>query len=331
MVCVGVVLCVVIATPFLSALTWAFALAVVAGPFHHRLESRLGWPNVAAGISVLLVTLLIFIPASLIAWQVGVQANQSLARVQGMVSAGALREVAAQFPGGARFYDAVASGAVSPASIVPTVQQQAGAWISSVTAALFQIAVALFSLFFLLRDRDSVLRAVRGYLPLSSTEADYLLERVRSMTHATIFGSVVCAATQGVLGGSMFAILGIPGALQWAVVMALLALIPSSGAFLIWLPAAVILALRDDWMRASILAGWGLLVVGTIDNLLYPYLVGKEMQLHTLTVFLAVVGGIIVFGAAGLVLGPVIVAATMATYEIVQKRAHGKQLRETEA
>ncbi len=113
--------------------------------------------------------------------------------------------------------------------------------------------------------------------------------------------------------------------------MALLALVPSSGAFLIWLPTAAVLAIRGDWTRASILAGWGVLVVGTIDNLLYPYLVGKEMQLHTLTVFLAVVGGLIVFGAAGLVLGPVTVAATMAMHEIVQKRTRGRRLQKAQA
>jgi predicted PurR-regulated permease PerM len=102
--------------------------------------------------------------------------------------------------------------------------------------------------------------------------------------------------------------------------MAMLALIPSSGAFFIWLPAAAFLAFQGDWTRAAILAGWGVLVVGSIDNLLYPHLVGKEMHLHTLTVFLSVVGGLFVFGAAGLVLGPVIVAATMAMHEILRQR-----------
>lgn len=327
MASIGVALCAVIAAPFLSALTWAFALAVIAGPFHGKLEARLGWPNLAAGLSVLAVTLLIFIPTGVIGWLVGAQANESFQRMQTVVTADSIKDMVSQLPGGARLYDAVVSGQVSAGSLVPGVQQQASAWVSSVTAALFQVTVALFSLFFLLRDRTIVLAAVRSYLPLSRRESDFLLERVRSMTHATLYGSLTCAAIQGTLGGLMFALLGIPGSLLWGVVMALVALVPSAGAFVIWLPTAAVLAFQGDWTRAAILAGWGVLVVGTIDNLLYPYLVGKEMQLHTLTVFLAVVGGLIVFGAAGLVLGPVIVAATMAMHEIVQKRARGRQLK----
>jgi predicted PurR-regulated permease PerM len=320
MVCVGVVLCALIAAPFLSALTWAFALAVLAGPFHQRLEGKLGRPGLAALLSVLILTLVILIPTGVIVWLVGVQANQGFQRIQEEISAGSIRDMASHLPGGARLYDALMSGEATGTSLGPAVQQTAGAWLSAATAALLQMAVALFALFFLLRDRAAVLGAVRHYLPLSAREADQVFTRVRAITHATLYGTFVCAAIQGVLGGLMFWFLGIPGTLLWAVAMAMLSLIPSSGAFFIWLPAAVILAFQGDWTRAAILAGWGVLVVGTIDNLLYPHLVGKEMHLHTLTVFLAVVGGLFVFGAAGLVLGPVIVAATMAMHEILRAR-----------
>jgi len=321
MVCVGVVLCALIAAPFLSALTWAFALAVLALPLHHRLERKVGRPGVAALLSVVIVTLLIFIPTAVIVWLVGIQANEGFERIQREITGGAVRDIAAQLPGGARLYDAIVSGDATGTSLGPAVQQQASAWLSAMAQALFQIAVALFALFFLLRDRQAVLRALRHYLPLSAAEADYLFRRVRDITHATLYGNFVCSAIQGTLGGLIFWLLGIPGVLLWGVAMAMLSLIPSSGAFFIWLPAAVILAVRGDWTRASILAAWGTVVVGTIDNLLYPYLVGREMHLHTLAVFLAVVGGLIAFGAAGLVLGPVVVAATMAMHEILQARA----------
>jgi predicted PurR-regulated permease PerM len=119
----------------------------------------------------------------------------------------------------------------------------------------------------------------------------------------------------------MFALVGIPGALLWGVAMALLSLIPSAGAFLIWIPAAVVLAAQGDWTRATVVGVWGALAVSTIDNVLYPWLVGQEVRLHTLVVFLAVVGGLIVFGAVGLVLGPVTAAATIAMLEIVRKRS----------
>jgi predicted PurR-regulated permease PerM len=102
--------------------------------------------------------------------------------------------------------------------------------------------------------------------------------------------------------------------------MALLSLIPSAGSFVIWIPAAIVLATQGEWWRAVLLAGWGTLVVGTIDNILYPWLVGHETRLHTLVVFLAVVGGLLVFGAAGIVLGPVAAAATVTLLDILKAR-----------
>lgn len=326
LVVIGVVLCALIAAPFLSALTWAFALSVVAMPLHERIEARVKKPNIAAGFSVLVVTLLIFVPAGLVAWQVGVQAQEYLGELQSQVDAGALRDLAARVPGGTRIYDAVLGGETSPAETLVPQARQAGSWVASAGAVLFQTAVALFSLFFLLRDRAMVVKAARHYMPLTRAEANQFLERIRSVTHATLFGTVVTSTIQGVLGGLIFALLGIPGALLWGVVMALLSLIPSAGAFVIWLPAAVILAVRGEWGKAAILGGWGALVVGTIDNILYPWLVGKEVQMHTLTIFLAVVGGLFVFGAPGLVLGPLIVAATMALLDIVRARERRRQI-----
>ena len=157
---------------------------------------------------------------------------------------------------------------------------------------------------------------------MTPSEATYFFERIRSMAHATIYGSLTTAIVQGTLGGLMFAILGIRGALLWGAVMALLSMIPSAGAFVVWIPAAIVLALQGDWVRATILVGWGTLVVGTIDNVLYPWLVGQQVRMHQLAVFVAVVGGLLAFGAAGLVLGPVIAAATLALLDIVQQRAH---------
>jgi predicted PurR-regulated permease PerM len=318
----GIALCAWIAMPFVSALTWAFALAVVAAPFHRRVEARLGHPNIAAAVSVLAVTLLLLIPTMVVAWQVGWRASQDLGRVEEQVNAGALRNLARQVPGGTRIYDAVVSSKGTGSSLVPKVEQQAGAWVASAISAAFQTLVAIFALFFLLRDRTAVIATVRSYLPLSTSEATYFFERLRTMTHATLYGTVVTALIQGTLGGLMFAFIGIPGALLWAVVMALLSLIPSAGSFVIWIPTAIVLAVRGDWGRATILAAWGTLVVSTIDNVIYPWLVGKEARLHTLAVFIALVGGLIVFGAAGLVLGPVLAAATVALLDILRRRAH---------
>jgi predicted PurR-regulated permease PerM len=317
---VGIAVCAWIATPFVSALTWAFALAVVAAPLHDRIERRLRRPGLAAGTSVLLVTLLLLIPTMITAWQVGVQVSEGLEQMQQQLEAGALKDIAARVPGGTRIYEMVMSDKGSATSLVPTVQQQAGAWLATTISVVFQVLVAAFALFFLLRDRSAVLATIRSYLPMTGPEATLFLDRIRLMTHATIYGTVVTALIQGTLGGIMFAIVGIPAAFLWGVVMALLSLIPSAGSFVIWIPAAIVLATQGEWWRAVLLAGWGTLVVGTIDNILYPWLVGHETRLHTLVVFLAVVGGLLVFGAAGIVLGPVAAAATVTLLDILKAR-----------
>jgi predicted PurR-regulated permease PerM len=319
---VGIGICAWIAAPFVSPLTWAFALAVVAAPFHRRVESSIRNPNLAAVVSVLAVTLVLLLPTMFVAWQIGAQASRDLARIQQYLDAGALRELASQIPGGDRIYDALIAKREGPSALVPAANQDAGAWVLSTLFILFQTLVAIFALFFMLRDRNRALSTVRSYLPMTPAESSYFFERIRSMAHATIYGSVTTAIVQGTLGGMMFALLDIRAALLWGAVMALLSMIPSAGAFVIWIPAAVILALQDDWTRAIILVAWGTLVVGTIDNILYPWLVGKEVRIHQLAVFVAIVGGLIAFGAAGLVLGPVVVAATMALLDIVQQRAH---------
>jgi predicted PurR-regulated permease PerM len=107
--------------------------------------------------------------------------------------------------------------------------------------------------------------------------------------------------------------------------MALLALVPNLGAFVVWGPAATLLALSGDWTRALILAVWGALAVGLIDNLLYPFLVGKRMRLNTLLVFYAILGGVFLLGASGIVLGPVIVVVTIALVDVWRRRVRGGQ------
>ena len=318
---VGIAVCAWIAAPFVSPLTWAFALAVVAVPFHRRVEARIRNPNIAAGVSVVTVTLVLLLPTMFVAWQVGVQASRDLGRIQGYLDGGSLRELAGQIPGGGRIYDALVTRREGATSLIPSVEQDAGGWVVSALFIVFQTLVAVFALFFMLRDRHSALATVRSYLPMTSSESGYFLDRIRTMAHATIYGSVTTAIIQGTLGGVMFAFLGIRGAFLWGVVMALLSMIPSAGAFVVWIPAAIILAAQGDWTRAAILIGWGTLVVGTIDNVVYPWLVGKEVRLHQLAVFVAIVGGLLAFGAAGLVLGPVVAAATLALLDIVQQRA----------
>jgi predicted PurR-regulated permease PerM len=186
--------------------------------------------------------------------------------------------------------------------------------------AVVEFLIVLYALFYLLRDRHRILNAVRGWVPLSQAETDEVFERVDDTIWASVYGTLMVAAVQGTLGGVVFWLLGLPAPVLWGVVMGLLAVIPFLGAFVVWAPAAVVLLLQGAWVKALLLTGWGLVVIGLIDNVLYPFLVGKQMRLHTLAVFVAIVGGLAAFGAAGVILGPAIFAVTVALFDVWRRR-----------
>jgi predicted PurR-regulated permease PerM len=156
--------------------------------------------------------------------------------------------------------------------------------------------------------------------PLTPVEMQRLYARVSDTIHATVYGTLAVSSVQGLLGGLMFWWLGLPAPLLWGVVMALLAVVPVVGAFVVWIPAALFLGIEGSWGKALILALWGMLVVGTVDNLLRPILVGNRLKLHTALAFMSVVGGLLLFGPAGLILGPVTLTATMVLLETWSNR-----------
>jgi predicted PurR-regulated permease PerM len=183
-----------------------------------------------------------------------------------------------------------------------------------------QLLITMMCLFFFLRDRHSVLGGLQNLMPLSKTESERIFRRVNDTIHATIFGSLTVALVQGFMGGLMFWFLGLPSPLFWGALMGLLAVVPVLGTFVIWAPTAAWLALQGDWTKAIILVSWGAIAIGLIDNLLYPFLVGNRMRFHTLLVFFSIVGGLSVFGAAGIILGPVLLAVADGLMQIWHAR-----------
>jgi predicted PurR-regulated permease PerM len=141
-----------------------------------------------------------------------------------------------------------------------------------------------------------------------------------------LFGTVIVAIVQGTLGGLIFWILGLPNPLFWGMVMGLLAIIPVLGAFVVWIPAATYLALTGEWWKSAVLVAYGTVVISGIDNVLYPILAGGRLRLHTVVVFIAIVGGLTLFGASGLILGPLIAALTIGLLEIWRARAGRAEL-----
>jgi predicted PurR-regulated permease PerM len=322
----AIYLCYLLALPFLPALAWALALAVVGHPLHRWLAERLRNPNLAAGLAVLLVVVILLVPAFFVVSELVREAAAGVERVQQDGAAGRWRNTVLQNPRLAPLLEWIDRHQ----DVVGELQRTLAARLQDLTGlvsgsvwAVVQMLVALFVLFYFFRDRRTVLRGLRSLLPLSDAEVDQVFARAADTIHATVYGRLVVAGIQGALGGLMFWWLGLPAPVLWGVVMALLSVVPYLGSFIIWGPAAVYLALEGSWASAILLTAWGVVVVGLIDNLLYPVLVGGRLRMHTLTTFIAILGGLTVFGTAGIILGPLIVAISAALVEVWRRRTEG--------
>jgi predicted PurR-regulated permease PerM len=191
------------------------------------------------------------------------------------------------------------------------------------------LILTFYMQFYLLRDRGNSLKALIAYSPLTAAETMRVAYRFAETVRASIFGTIVVGLVQGSLGGLMFWWLGLPTPVFWALVMGVLAIFPFLGAFVVWVPAAVILVLQGEWASAALLSVWGGLIIATVDNLLYPILVGNRLRLHTLATFIGMVGGVILFGVAGIILGPAVIAITQEVIEILKQRSkQGSNLRQ---
>jgi predicted PurR-regulated permease PerM len=314
----GIYLCGLLAAPFLPALAWALALAVLFAPFQKWLESKLAHSGLAAMIAVTVIALIVVVPAVFVAQKLVVQAVKGAQLIESKVSSGEWRRAIEAQPRLAPIADKIEQDLDLQDSVKTLTSWLSTTAGSIVTGSVFQavnFCIIFYLLFFFLRDRRAALHSLRYLSPLSKAEMEQMFERISGTINATVYGTLAVSAIQGVLGGLMFWWLGLPAPLLWGVVMAILAVIPVLGAFVVWVPAVAFLALEGSWGNAVILAVWGMLVVGTIDNLLRPALVGKQLKLHTVVAFISVVGGLMLFGPAGLILGPVALTITTVLLE----------------
>jgi len=316
--------CALIVYPFLAGITGAVVLATVTAKPYDWLKSRLHSPTLSATIALVAVVLIIVLPVSTVLAGLGQNALALANAVRDGSVQRSVDTVLAHHPTvTALLRDTSAKLDLEQATQSATAMLASwlGRVLSNSLAALIQLVIMLFLLFFLYRDRQQAISAVRLLLPLQDRETDYLLGRVADTIYATVLGRLVVASVQATLAGLAYWALGVPAPFLWAMVTLALSFIPGLGAFLVWVPVAVYLGLADHWVKAVILAGWGSLVVSTIDNVLYPILVGSRLRLHTIPIFLSVLGGIALLGVPGLVLGPVVLTIALALLLIWRERS----------
>ena len=316
-------LCYRLAAPFLPALAWALTLAILLAPVQRRLEAKVKYPSVAATINVLMVAVIVVLPATLIGDRLISEAVTGAETITSLVDSGQWRRHLEAYP-----LLAPAGHWIERQFDLPDMVNTVTSWLTNTAASLARESVlqligfvlTFYMLFYFLRDRAAILRALRYYSPLSDTDMSRLYTDVGDTVHATIYGTLVVAVVQGTLGGLMFWWLGLPAPLLWGIVMGVLAVVPVLGAFIVWIPAAIFLLLDGSGGKALLLALWGGIVVGGIDNLLYPMLVGRRLKMHTVIAFVSIVGGLILFGSSGLILGPLLFALTRLLLEVWSRR-----------
>lgn len=308
-----IVMTALLVKPFLPALTWAVVLAVVFARLHRTVAAQLR-PSAAAGVSVAIIALIVVAPLLLVSQRLVTEALSGVTYVQDQIATGGWQVLIDSHPWLRDAYVWLEQQIDLKATLQRVTAAVANLGADAVkqsTGQLFGLVITFYMLFFLLRDRQEARAVLDRLSPFTPGQTDMLVRRACDTINATIYGTLAVAALQGALGGLMFWWLGVPSPVLWGVIMATLSVVPVLGSFVIWAPAAIGLALDDRWSAAAILAAWGVLVIGTADNFLRPLLMGEALRLHTATLFISMIGGLSLFGAAGVVLGPIIVTTTM--------------------
>jgi predicted PurR-regulated permease PerM len=318
-----------ILAPFYGAVLWAVIVAIVFAPLNRWMLQRLrGRRNWAALGALVVIIVLVILPLFVLAASLVREGTRLVQRIQSgeFNVARVFESVVAALPrpvvelldrfdladlGDVQRRLAESAGRVSQylATQVLDVGQ-------NTLTFLVGLAVMLYLAFFFLRDGHLLARKVIHAIPLQGDHKQQLFGKFKTVIRATVKGNVLVAVAQGTLGGLAFWVLGIHGALLWAAVMAILSLLPAVGAGLVWVPAAIyLLATGDTWQGIGLVA-YGVFVIGLVDNVLRPVVVGKETRMPDYVILVSTIGGLAIFGINGFVIGPVIAAMFIAVWDI---------------
>lgn len=315
--------------PFFGSVFWGVVLAILFAPLHRRLRHRLpGRPSAAALITLAAIVLMVLLPLAVIVASLAREGATMYARTQsGELDFGRyfeqivlalpkwVTDLMNQFGFGniAALKQKLTAAIAQGTSLIATQALNIG---QNTFEFVVSFAITVYLVFFLLRDGPALALRINAAIPLDEQDKLDLLRKFTTVIRATVKGNVVVAATQGALGGLAFWFLGVNGALLWAVLMAFLSLLPAVGAGLIWVPVALYFLVTGEVGSGIALIAYGVLVIGLVDNVLRPILVGKDTKMPDYVVLISTLGGMAAFGLNGFVIGPVIAAMFIAVWDI---------------
>jgi predicted PurR-regulated permease PerM len=318
-----------IVTPLWEPLLWAVLLGALLAPWNLRLAQRLGGrTQLASSITTALTVLLFILPVLAAAGAVTAQAAQLLRRIERRVpelSKGTEIDLSRVpwLDSSLAWLDANTSVSLAQLQgwfteglqrLLQVLMKSGGSVVMSALGTVVSFVVMLFVLFFVLRDGPALARQVVRMAPVEQRRRTLLWQHLSDVTRAVFLGIGLTALAQGVLLGVGFWIAGLPSPLVFGVIGVILALIPMVGPALLWVPAAIWLAIQGQHGYAIFLALWGAVVVSLVDNLLRPLLISGRAEVPTLAVFVGVMGGLAAFGFIGLFVGPIVLGLLVALF-----------------
>jgi predicted PurR-regulated permease PerM len=325
--------------PFFGAIFWGTILAILFQPLQRYLAVKFGKRrNLAAfatlGLTIVVVILPLSFVAATLVQEIGLAYTQIKAGQPNFTTyfqqaihalPNSLQTLLGRFgltdiPS---IQQRLTSGAAAISQFVATKAFSIG---QNTFQFVISFGVMLYLVFFLLRDGGEIGRRIRRALPLDEGPKQHLIAKFTTVVRATVKGNIAVAAVQGFLGGMIFMTLGIQGSLLWGVLMAFLSLLPAIGAALVWAPAAAYFLLTDDIWRGVILIVFCVVVIGMVDNVLRPILVGKDTKMPDWVVLISTLGGMGLFGINGFVIGPLIAALFMASWDLFTQEEEGRSI-----
>jgi predicted PurR-regulated permease PerM len=316
-------------TPFIASVFWAMVLAILFAPLNRWLLRHVpSWPNVAAFLTLLATVLIALLPLIWVGRSVLSEVFVLYQQVQtGRLAIGeqfelaykGLPDVAKHWLASLGFDDIAAVKAqisLVSAQAVRLVGNRALNIGQNTFMLVVEVAIMLYLLFFLLRDGGKLAELVRQAIPLEDHQKEQFLGKLATVVRATIKGNVAVAVAQGFLGGLVFWLMGIPSPTLWGTLMAVLSLLPAVGAGLVWGPVAIYFFATGSIGSAVFLASYGVLVIGMVDNVLRPLLVGKDVKMPDYLVLISTLGGLVLFGLSGFIAGPLIAALFLVAWDL---------------
>ena len=319
--------------PFLQPLSWAMVLSIRFYPVYAALKKSVRFKSLASALTLVLILLIILGPFSYASFLL----VSELKEVSGYIERGELESLKSliEYPQVAQLMNWMGSALdIKPEDmqslLVDNLSKVGAQLIGKVTTGVSNIVSALInfifmalSVFFLLRDGPDFLKKLRDYMPFSEDSKDHLERQAKDMVVSTVFGGVVVAVIQGIIGGTAFYFLGIPSPAIWGVAMSVMSFVPVMGTFSIWGPATVYLFIEGYVVKGFILLLIGTFGISLVDNILKPIIIGGRTKMPTLIIFFSVLGGIKLFGLIGLIMGPLAVALFISFLEIFRNLEGG--------